>query len=76
MKELCPLTKGAITNYEVGLLMKIHNLVILGSHSALLEANYDLWTLCYKVHCYYNWVLRGHTLRVYGLDRYIGRIII
>ena len=68
MKELCPLIECAITNYGMGHLMEIYNPVILGSHSALLEANYDLWTLCYKVHCYYNWVLRGHTLRVYGLD--------
>ena len=45
LKELCPLIKGAITNYEVRLLMEIHNLVILGSHRALLEVNYDLWTL-------------------------------
>ena len=48
--------------------MEIYNPIKLGSHFALLEANYDLQTLCYKVYCYYNWVLQGHTVRVYGLD--------
>jgi len=42
VKELCHLIKGAITYYETGHLMEIYNPFILGSHSALLEANYDL----------------------------------
>jgi len=42
LKELCPLIKGAVTSYEMGHIMEIYNPVILGSHSALLEANYDL----------------------------------
>ena len=54
---MCHLIKMAITNDIIGFIMEIYNPNNLGSLSALLEANYDLWDKLDLAHCYFIRVL-------------------